>query len=481
MQPFRVAGTPNFPTAKKIAAGRSVAPTRVLAFSGKLYSAAELLEAFQPAAVGAKGDSDTDSERDDFGSDFNNKQWVKEDLLPADLLKMIIEGVQGEEEDRSTKFFAVVASLKRRYWSLDAIVELFEKYPAGIAVKYAGRIRNETARVYGKVNVPFRPELPVIGIVKGNQTEIVTQIEDALAKAGIPIFERSDEMVYPNYEEFDAGEDRKVMVAGLSRFTPDTLRHEIDRSANFISWKKDKSTGTLIPVPTDLPKDFTNLVLSNKRYWNHKPVSGIITTPLLRPDGSLICGDKPHYDPATRLYYVPGLSVPPVPDKPSEGDAKSSLKLLTELLDEFPFIDVDAKTGGAVSMSVALSALLTPIARAAMDTAPMHLFAARTAGSGKSYIVEIASTIATGDICAVAAQASTSEETEKRLSSLIIRGAPIISLDNADRDIEDLPLLCQMLTQGRVSLRFLGAANNLSSNAGQACSQPATTCPSWAT
>jgi putative DNA primase/helicase len=78
------------------------------------------------------------------------------------------------------------------------------------------------------------------------------------------------------------------------------------------------------------------------------------------------------------------------------------------------------------------------------------------AGSGKSYIVEIASTIATGDICAVASMASTEEELEKRLSSLIMRGAPIISLDNANRDIDDGVLLCQMLTQGRVSLRILG-------------------------
>ncbi len=55
-----------------------------------------------------------------------------------------------------------------------------------------------------------------------------------------------------------------------------------------------------------------------------------------------------------------------------------------------------------------------------MDVAPMHSFCAHAAGSGKSYIVEIASTIATGDTCALASMAQKEEALEKRLSSLII-------------------------------------------------------------
>jgi hypothetical protein len=455
VQPYRVAGTVNYPDAKKRGRGRYVSPTRILEHSGKLYSAAELLEAFKGALSTAKQKTKSHDDDGEIG-DFDGKAWVHEGALPNDLLKIVVNGVEGEDEDRSRRFFGVVANLKRRYWPLEDIGALFERYPEGIAQKYQGRIREQTKACYDKIEVAYRPELPTITLAKGRQSKIVSETEAALAQASVPIFARSDELVYPKHQEFDAGDGRKAIVASLSRFMPEVLQHDIDRSANFITWRKNPKTEQLEPVPADPPSNITRLVLNNKRYWKHEPISGVITTPLLRHDGTLVGGDRPHYDPATRLYYMPGLKMPPIADKPTKDEAKAALDLLIGLLDEFPFIDTDAKTGGSISRSVALSALLTPLARAAMDVAPMHLFTARTAGSGKSYLVEIASTIATGDICAVAAMASNEEELEKRLSSLIMRGAPIVSLDNANRDIEDGVLLCQMLTQGKVSLRTLG-------------------------
>ena len=45
-----------------------------------------------------------------------------------------------------------MAQLKKRRWSAEAIAALFEKYPDGIAQKYAGRIREEVERSYDKVS-----------------------------------------------------------------------------------------------------------------------------------------------------------------------------------------------------------------------------------------------------------------------------------------------------------------------------------------
>ena len=67
---------------------------------------------------------------------------------------------------------------------------------------------------------------------------------------------------------------------------------------------------------------------------------------------------------------------------------------LDGLLDEFPF-----KDGGgpkSVDRAVALSELLTPVLRGAMPTAPMHLANAPQPGTGKSYLADLASCIATG-------------------------------------------------------------------------------------
>ncbi len=48
-QPYRVAGTPNFPDAKKRARGRVVSPTRILNMAGPVWSADDLAEIVPPA------------------------------------------------------------------------------------------------------------------------------------------------------------------------------------------------------------------------------------------------------------------------------------------------------------------------------------------------------------------------------------------------------------------------------------------------
>jgi hypothetical protein len=54
-QPYRVAGTPNYPDAKKAARGRTIVPTRIVEITGKTWTASELAAAFPaPAAAPIK-------------------------------------------------------------------------------------------------------------------------------------------------------------------------------------------------------------------------------------------------------------------------------------------------------------------------------------------------------------------------------------------------------------------------------------------
>jgi hypothetical protein len=64
-------------------------------------------------------------------------------------MQLIRDGV--EVGKRSDQFFRAVAELKRLGWTIDEIARLFEKYPEGIAAKYADRIRGEVDRAYRKV------------------------------------------------------------------------------------------------------------------------------------------------------------------------------------------------------------------------------------------------------------------------------------------------------------------------------------------
>jgi len=80
---------------------------------------------------------------------------------------------------------------------------------------------------------------------------------------------------------------------------------------------------------------------------------------------------------------------------------------------------------------------------------------APTAGTGKSLFCETLGIIAMGHKPAMMSQGKTAEEQEKRLSSVLMAGDPVIVIDNCDRPIEG-DFLCSMLTQEWVQPRILG-------------------------
>jgi putative DNA primase/helicase len=93
--------------------------------------------------------------------------------------------------------------------------------------------------------------------------------------------------------------------------------------------------------------------------------------------------------------------------------------------------------------------------RGSLPTAPMHLVRAHAPATGKSYLVDAISMIATGRPCPVITALKNMEETEKRLSSMILSGVPIFSLDNTEHDLSG-ELLCQITERPIVNVRILG-------------------------
>src|ERR687889_254265 len=73
--------------------------------------------------------------------------------------------------------------------------------------------------------------------------------------------------------------------------------------------------------------------------------------------------------------------------------------------------------------------------RGGLPVAPLHAFRASTPSTGKSLLVDVAATIATGRPCPVIAAGKDAEETEKRLGALLRDGVPIISIDNVEGEL----------------------------------------------
>jgi hypothetical protein len=143
-QPYRVAGTVNYPSNKKIARGRVTVPTRLVEFDPEVLWTPEDIEQAFPLVEQPKPDGDGTGTADEAD-------------IPPDTMRIIRHGV-ATDRDRSHVFWNVVVALKRLGWTADGITELLERHPEGIAQKYEGRLRQEIERIYGKIKTRAQSE-----------------------------------------------------------------------------------------------------------------------------------------------------------------------------------------------------------------------------------------------------------------------------------------------------------------------------------
>ena len=274
--------------------------------------------------------------------------------------------------------------------------------------------------------------------------EAVTRAMMELAARGVKIYQRAGKLMRPITEPSFGAQSNPVKVDSLIELDEAALKLLLMRELRWVRKSKDEGKRYVNPG-FEIPR-----LMLKARGWPFAPVSGLINAPTLRPDGSLL--SKEGYDAKTGLLL---LNPPPVPIKlhPTRDDAEAALKLLKALLSETPFVkDMDR--------AVALSLILTTILRGTLETSPLHIFVAPTAGSGKSFVVDIASQIATGRRCAVVAATGIWEELEKRLGAAMLSGRPMISLDNLNGELSS-NLLCQAVSQPVISFRPLGVSTEV--------------------
>ena len=290
---------------------------------------------------------------------------------------------------------------------------------------------------------------PIIQILAGQLPRIISEIEQALLASGLPIFTRAGTLVEPVAETMLAADGRQTVVARLRPFCPDSLLGPIAESASFQKYDHRRSQW----VDTDPSPQHVRMILTNERRWRFPHVNGVITTPTLRADGSLLA--DPGYDPASQLYLLPGFQLPPIAERPSKREARDAFGFLTGLLAEFSFKATTGEDEKRLNRAIALSGLLTALVRGSLPTAPVHLIDADTPGTGKSYLVDIIAMIATGRLCPVITALKNIEETEKRLGAIILSGMSVVSLDNCAHDLSG-ELLCQIAERPMIKVRILG-------------------------
>jgi hypothetical protein len=383
--------------------------------------------------------------------DFNNAgQQQQPD--GCDYEELIRNGAP--EGARSELFQAVVWHLAAKGLSAEQIAEKLAKYPNGIGAKYAARLLAEVERSFAKWRANKHAAAtgdsaapvnnwPQIFIVAGELPRVVNEAEDALLNLGREIFSRGSMLVRPIMSKLPASNKRDTESWQLIPITRPYLVETLTCAARFMKFD-GRAKGF---VPTDAPDRVADTYLSRIGGWKLPELSGVTCAPFLRRDGSLC--ERPGYDPESGLLFKPGNEMfPEVPQQPSKADADEALAVLDCLIDSLPFVS-------PADRSVALSAILTMLDRRSMTTAPLHAFTAPAAGTGKSLLVDVVATIATGRLMPVIAQGRTEEELEKRLGAALLAGDTAISLDNCEYPLQGV-FLCQALTQPQLNIRVLG-------------------------
>lgn len=286
-------------------------------------------------------------------------------------------------------------------------------------------------------------QLPTIELRVAETERIVDEIEAALIASNRGLYRRGGLIVATGFDKMQTWDGKTVEVQIIEERDNYALLEDIEASAIFVKFdaraNKLRRTAPKMPLALTLKQRTHRLRLPN--------LVSVINCPTIKANGELMA--EPGFDPSTGILFDPrGVTFPPVPNKPSKDVAQAALTRIESLIRTFDLVGDDDK-------AVALSLILTAIARASLPTAPLHGFSAPVAGSGKSKLVDIASILATGHEQGVTAQGESREEAEKRLSTLLMRGDPIIAIDNCEAPLEGV-LINQALTQTRVELRILG-------------------------
>lgn len=196
-----------------------------------------------------------------------------------------------------------------------------------------------------------------------------------------------------------------------------TLREKLTRVVDW--WKQNEKFELVRSHP---PKWAVDAIYARGEWASVRPLEGIVTGAVLRPDGSIL--STRGYDVATGLICEPACSFSKISKRVSDAAVKAAVEQLRDAVADFPF-------ESEVHFSAWLAFLLSMLARPAFEgPAPLFLLDANIRGSGKGLSCDVATTIAVGHKSPRTSNPRDDEEMRKRITAIAVAGDPIVLIDN---------------------------------------------------
>jgi Bifunctional DNA primase/polymerase, N-terminal len=257
------------------------------------------------------------------------------------------------------------------------------------------------------------------------------------------VFERARRLVRVGHSK--AGPDGSGHPV-IERLGKAALAGELARAAWFVTIGGRDRTPKKVAPPPGIVED-----ILERGSWDGLPsLSGVVETPVVRPDGSILT--EPGYDRRTWLFYAPrpGFELPPIPEAPNTGDIRQAVGLLNDAFSDFPFAD-------QASRANAYALLLTPFIRHVLGDGlvPMAVIDAPTPGTGKGLLLDLTTVISTGSVVPKRSPARDGDEWRKEIFAAALEGANYFVIDNAAEPL-GAAALDSAITAGRITSRILG-------------------------
>lgn len=243
-----------------------------------------------------------------------------------------------------------------------------------------------------------------------------------------------------------AGDEDVALPLTASVLKPPLLASLLAQHADVVRPRVDDKGGT-VDAEVSPPGPVLAAVLA-RRSWPGLPVlRRIISTPVLRPDGTLL--QTPGYDAATGYYLTDNTHLPQVPEQPGPEQVEAARAFLLErFLRDFPW-------RSAADRANYLALLVTPIIRPfTRSLSPFGVIDASMPGSGK--------TILAGCVGLLVGQrvltwTDSEDELRKAITTVLADECGAVVFDNlTEGTVIDSAVLARLVTERTWTDRRLG-------------------------
>lgn len=294
---------------------------------------------------------------------------------------------------------------------------------------------------------PPLPEKPVVRLVSGEFSNILRQLEEIIEPH---VYTQGPLLVRPSEAHSDKLIQRSTDAIMLCEATKSWGKKKFGDLATFERYAKTKTGGNWYTV--DASGEHINALFELGSWQVLRPLDAIARAPFVRADGS-IC-DAAGYDRRARVLYVPSAKYPGIPAVPDQDSAREALGRIRGVFHQFPWKE-------PASEAAFVSHILSEAARLAVDTCPMFFYTAPQAGTGKTILSRMASTIVHGAIPAIRAWVSDGDELRKVLFAALLAGDRSLLFDNVPAGFKTRAAeLCGFITTADYNGRKLGESKS---------------------